>query len=80
MGQITWASCLSLLVLFKINLNFQIYVCNVWHGVMQNSLNFHDLEIIIVGKNDYKVHFGVLLKVRVRVECRMLIWSKKVDN
>ena len=80
MGQITWASCLSLLVLFKINLNFQIYVCNVWHGVMQNSLNFHDLEIIIVGKNDYKVHFGVLLKVRVKVECRMLIWSKKVDN
>ena len=47
---------------------------------MQNSLNFHDLEIIIVGKNDYKVHFGVLLKVRVKVECRMLIWSKKVDN
>lgn len=49
----------------KINLDFQSYSCNGYHNVMHNSLSFDDVEIIIVGKNDYGIHFWDITKGEV---------------
>ena len=32
---------------------------------MHNSLSFDDVEIIIVGKNDYRIHFWDITKSEV---------------
>ena len=57
--------CLLLQVILKINLDFQSYSCNGCHNVMHNSLSFDDVEIIIVGKNDYGIHFWDITKGEV---------------
>lgn len=63
-------SVLSLLVPFKMNFKFQTCVCNSCQDLIQNSMSFDDVPIAYVRKNNYKLIFGLWLKVKPQVRSK----------
>ena len=38
------------------NFNYELYLCNGCHDLMQKAMNFNDVAIVPI-KNDYRIHF-----------------------
>ena len=39
------------------NFNYQKYLCNGCHDLMQKAVNFNDVAIVCIKENDYRIHF-----------------------
>ena len=39
------------------NFNYEPYLCNGCHGLMQKAINFNDVAIVSIKGNDYRIHF-----------------------
>ena len=44
------------------NFNYEPYLCNECHGLMQKAMNFNDVVIVSIKGNDYRVHFWYMSK------------------
>ena len=42
--------------------NYEPYLCNSCHDLMQKAMNFNDVAIVSIKGNDYRVHFWYLSK------------------
>ena len=44
---------------FFLNKNFKYepYLCNGYHDLMQNSINFNDIAPVSIEISDYRIHF-----------------------
>ena len=44
---------------FFLNKNFKYepYLCNGYHDLMQNSINFNDIAAVSIEISDYRIHF-----------------------
>ena len=42
--------------------NFEPYVCNGCHNLMQKDMNFNDFAIVSVKGNDYRINFWYMSK------------------
>ena len=40
------------------NFNYELYLCNGCHDLMQKAMNFNDNGIRFIKGNDYIIHFG----------------------
>ena len=47
---------------FKNKFKYQKCICDGCHYLLHKSMNFDDTEIIILGMNDYRTHFGEMSK------------------
>ena len=55
-------SYLSLLVYLDKNFNYQKYLCNGCHDLIQKAMNFNDVAIVSIKGNDYRIHFWYMSK------------------
>ena len=39
------------------NFNYEPYLCNGCHDLMQKAMNFNDVPIAFIKGNDYRIHF-----------------------
>ena len=39
------------------NFNYESYICNGCHDLMQNVMNFNDADIVSVKGSNYRIHF-----------------------
>ena len=39
------------------NYNYEPYLCNGCHDLMQKATNFNDVAIVSIKENDYRIHF-----------------------
>ena len=39
------------------NFNYEKYLCNDCHDLMQKTMNFNDVVIVSINGNDYRIHF-----------------------
>ena len=37
--------------------NYEFYLCNGCHELMQKTMNFKDVAIVSIKGNDYRIHF-----------------------
>ena len=44
------------------NFNYESYLCNGCHDLMQKALSFNDVAIVSIKKNDYIIHFWYMSK------------------
>ena len=44
------------------NFNYEQYLCNGCHDLMQKSANFDDVAIVSIKGNDYRIHFWYMSK------------------
>ena len=44
------------------NFNYEKYLCNGCHDLMQISMNFEDVAIVSIKGNDYGIHFWYISK------------------
>ena len=44
------------------NFNYEPYLCNGCHDLMQKAMNFNDIAIVSVKENDYRIHFWYMSK------------------
>ena len=44
------------------NFNYEKYLCNGCHNLMQKAMNFNDVAIVLVKGNDYRVQFWYMSK------------------
>ena len=42
--------------------NYELYLCNGCHDLMQKAMNFNDVAILSIKGNDYKIHFWYISK------------------
>ena len=42
--------------------NYEPYLCNGCHDLMQKAMNFNDVAIVSIKKNDYRIHFWYMSK------------------
>ena len=42
--------------------NYELYLCNGCHYLMQKAMNFNDVGIIYVKERAYKIHFRYMSK------------------
>ena len=47
---------------FRRDLNYEPYICNVCHDLMQTGMNFNDVAIVSVKQSDYRIHFWYMSK------------------
>ena len=45
------------------NFNYESYLCNGFHDLMQKAMNFNDLAIVSIKGNDYRIHFWYMSKI-----------------
>ena len=45
------------------NLNYEPYICNGCHDLMQKAMSFKNVAIVSVKGNDYRIHFIILIKM-----------------
>ena len=45
------------------NFNYETYLCNGCHNLMQKAMNFNDVAIVSIKKMIIEFIFGILLKV-----------------
>ena len=53
-----YLSLLHWYVLDKI-FNYEKYLCNGCHDLMQKAMNFNDAAVVYIKGNDYGIHFWV---------------------
>ena len=39
------------------NFNYEPYLCNGCHDLMQKAMNFNDVAVVSIKGNDYRIHF-----------------------
>ena len=44
------------------NFNYEKYLCDGCHDLMQKAMNFNDVAIVSINGNDYKIHFWYMSK------------------
>ena len=44
------------------NFNYEPYLCNGCHGLMQKAINFNDVAIASIKRSDYRIHFWYMSK------------------
>ena len=44
------------------NINYEKYLCNACHDLMQKVMNFNDVAIVSIKENDYRIHFWYMSK------------------
>ena len=44
------------------NFNYEPYLCNGCHDLMQKAINFNDVAIVSIKGNDYRIHFWYMNK------------------
>ena len=44
------------------NFNYEPYLCNGCHDLMQKAMNFNDVAIVSINGNDYRIHFWYMSK------------------
>ena len=44
------------------NFNYEPYLCNECHDLMQKAVNFNDVAIVSIKGNDYRIHFWYMSK------------------
>ena len=44
------------------NFNYEKYLCNGCHDLMQKALSFNDIAIVSIKGNDYRIHFWYMSK------------------
>ena len=44
------------------NVNYEPYLCNVCHDLIQKAMNFNDVAIVSIQGNDYRLHFWYMSK------------------
>ena len=44
------------------NFNYESYLCNGCHDLMQKAMNFNDVAIVSIKGNDYRIHFWYISK------------------
>ena len=44
------------------NFNYEPYLCNGCHDLMQKAMNFNDVFIVSINENHYRIHFGYMSK------------------
>ena len=44
------------------NFNYEPYLCNGCHDLMQKIMNFNDVTIVSIKGNDYRIHFWYMSK------------------
>ena len=44
------------------NFNYEPYLCNGCHDLMQKAMNFNDDAIAFIKGNDYRIHFWYMSK------------------
>ena len=44
------------------NFNYEPYLCNDCHDLMQKAMNFNDMAIVSIKGNNYKIHFWYISK------------------
>ena len=44
------------------NFNYEPYLCNGYHDLMQKVMNFNDGAIVSTKRNDYRIHFWYMSK------------------
>ena len=42
--------------------NYEPYLCNGCHDLMQKAMNFNDFAIVSIKANDYRIHFWYMSK------------------
>ena len=47
------------------NFNYETYICNGCHNLMQKAINFNDVAIVSIKGNDYRVYFWYMSKNNV---------------
>ena len=47
---------------FDKNFNYEPYLCNDCHNLMQKAINFNDVAIFSVKGNDYRIRFWYMRK------------------
>ena len=53
---------MPLLVFSDKNFNYDPYLCNSCHDLMQKVMNFNDVPIVSIKGNDYRIHFWYMSK------------------
>ena len=44
------------------NFNYEPYLCNGCHNLMQKAINFNDGAVVSIKENDYRIHFWYITK------------------
>ena len=44
------------------NFNYQSYLCNGCHDLMQKARSFNDVAVVSIKGNDYRIHFWYMSK------------------
>ena len=44
------------------NFNYEPYLCNGCHDLMQKAMNFNDVAIVSIKGNDYRIYFWYMNK------------------
>ena len=44
------------------NFNYESYLCNGCHDLMQKAMKFNDVGIVYIKGNDYRIHFWYMSK------------------
>ena len=44
------------------NFNYEKYLCNGCHDLMQKAINFHGVAIVSIKGNDYRILFWYMIK------------------
>ena len=44
------------------NINYEPYLCNGCHDLMQKTINFNDVAIVSIKGNDYRIQFWYMNK------------------
>ena len=44
------------------NFNYEPYLCNGCHDLMQKAMSFNDVVIVSIKENDYRIHFWYISK------------------
>ena len=65
------------------NFNYEKYLCNGCHDLMQKSMNFNDVAIVFIKGNDYRIHFWYLSKtgaivLRTNSNLKDKMWFYKI--
>ena len=53
---------MPLLVFLDKNFNYDPYLCNGCHDLMQKVMNFNDVAIVSIKGNEYRIHFWYMSK------------------
>ena len=44
------------------NFSYEPHLCNGCHDLMQKAMNFNDVAIVSIKRNDYRIHFWYMSK------------------